>query len=52
VIVGIAAARLVNRQVVLTSMLAALTVVIIGSFVLTIKSLGIHSLHGMTGLYG
>lgn len=52
VIVGVAAARLVNRRIVLTSMMTALTVVMIGSFIVTIRSLGIHAIHGMTGLYG
>ena len=52
VVVGIAAARLVDRRIVLTSMLAALVLVMIGSFAVTIKSLGIHAIHGMTGLYG
>jgi exopolysaccharide production protein ExoQ len=51
-IIGIAAARLVDRRVLLTSLLSALAAVTFASLVLVVRYGGFGSLHGVAGLYG
>ncbi|HVI87919.1 MAG TPA: O-antigen ligase family protein [Dongiaceae bacterium] len=51
-IVGIAAARLVDRRVLLTSLLSALAAITFASLVLVARYGGFASLHGVAGLYG
>lgn len=51
-IIGIAAARLVERRIVLTAMMSALAVVTFASLVMVARYGGFASLHGVAGLYG
>ncbi|HWT99000.1 MAG TPA: O-antigen ligase [Terriglobales bacterium] len=51
-IIGIAAARLVDRRLLLTSLMSALAAVTFASLVMVVKYGGFGSLHGVAGLYG
>lgn len=51
-IIGIAAARLVDRRVLLTSLMSALAAVTFASLVMVARYGGFASLHGVAGLYG
>lgn len=52
IIIGIAAARLVDRRVILTSLLMALATVTMASLALVVRYGGFASMHGVAGLYG
>lgn len=51
-IIGIAAARLVDRRILLTSLMSALATVTFASLVMVARYGGFASLHGVAGLYG
>ncbi|HVJ42078.1 MAG TPA: O-antigen ligase family protein [Dongiaceae bacterium] len=51
-IIGIAAARLVDRRIILTSLLMALATVTLASLVLVVRYGGFAGMHGVAGLYG